>query len=804
MKIGIELRQIVMGASGGITQALKGVLEALFALPSKDEFLLFCTIYNRGLFTHLPPHVKAYSLPTETFFREIDRIGCEEGMKVLFRSYPMEDDLIFPLSRQIFFVPDIQHEVFPDFFSPVVLRARRLAANRALAAAGAIATLTDYTRQTLREHAWTRCQDIFIVSPALQAAHQGTASKDLSPKEQALIPSEDFFLYPGNLWPHKNHRRVLQAFRRFLSKDRRSMRLVLTGHPTGWAELQSEFPDVPVCHLGFVSPQVMRALFERARALVFFSLYEGFGIPLLEAFSAGTPVVCSNTTSLPEVGRDAILTCDPTDVEAMSDLMVRIVQDDGLRTELVSKGRKRLRAYSWDKSARKLLKAMHRAAITLAPAVHAPSITRNERDRPLVSIITPSFNQGRFLKRTIESVLKQSYPRIEYIVVDGGSTDESLSILKSYGRRFKWISEPDGGQADAINKGFTRSQGTIQTYLNSDDVLLPGAVERVVDYFREHPDIDMVYGQADYIDEEDRVIGLYRTAEYSFERMMQDCCVCQPAAFWQKRIAEKVGPFNPRLHYVMDYEYWLRMDRLGGRLAHLPERLAASRLYPETKTLSSRDRIFKEIFQICHEQGGYVDLNYFFGLWHHLIWERKDGWPTLLRRLSSSHQRMARLHHAWYHRHQFPPRRMVFSMGQEVKRRVIDRVSLLRRSMVPIQVWTIRRDGRNTVFGYWSDNWLEPSTRIYFQDGAVNRYIRLAGIPPVDMTLTVRESGAVLKTFLLRGNQFEVVEFAVPGKTGQLSLEFSQHIVDVAQRRLSFQIIETNLFSEQDAFFNKY
>jgi hypothetical protein len=147
---------------------------------------------------------------------------------------------------------------------------------------------------------------------------------------------------------------------------------------------------------------------------------------------------------------------------------------------------------------------------------------------------------------------------------------------------------------------------------------------------------------------------------------------------------------------------------------------------------------------------------------------------------------------------------MVFSMGQEVKRRVIDRVSLLRRSMVPIQVWTIRRDGRNTVFGYWSDNWLEPSTRIYFQDGAVNRYIRLAGIPPVDMTLTVRESGAVLKTFLLRGNQFEVVEFAVPGKTGQLSLEFSQHIVDVAQRRLSFQIIETNLFSEQDAFFNKY
>src|SRR5262249_13916364 len=225
------------------------------------------------------------------------------------------------------------------------------------------------------------------------------------------------------------------------------------------------------------------------------------------------------------------------------------------------------------------------------------------------------------------SVLGQTYPHIEYLVMDGGSTDESVAILKSYGKRFAWVSERDGGQTAAINKGFARTHGAIRAYLNSDDVLLPEGVETAVRHFQRHSDCDLLYGNADYIDEEDRVIGRYNTAEYTFERLMQDCCVCQPAAFWQTRIAERVGPFDERLHFVMDFDYWIRIDRAGGRLEHIPDKLACSRLYPQTKTLSARSQIYKEIIQVCLERGGYIHRDYIRGLWHHLCYEREGGWP---------------------------------------------------------------------------------------------------------------------------------------------------------------------------------
>src|SRR5262249_60187171 len=120
-------------------------------------------------------------------------------------------------------------------------------------------------------------------------------------------PWGDFFLFPATLGPHKNQGRLLEAFARFRQQTRRPICLVLTGHPDGWPALQAGYPDLPVHHLGFVRPALLRHLYERARALVFFSLHEGFGMPLLEAFDAGTPVRCSTTTSLPEVGGDAVL-----------------------------------------------------------------------------------------------------------------------------------------------------------------------------------------------------------------------------------------------------------------------------------------------------------------------------------------------------------------------------------------------------------------------------------------------------------------------------------------------------------------
>ena len=238
-------------------------------------------------------------------------------------------------------------------------------------------------------------------------------------------------------------------------------------------------------------------------------------------------------------------------------------------------------------------------------------------ESPLVSIVTPSYNQGVFLKRTINSVLNQDYPNIEYIVIDGGSEDGSVDILKEYEDSFEWISEPDRGQSHAINKGFARARGTILGYLNSDDILYPGSISTVVKQFHKNPEVDMLYGKADYIDKEDKKTGMYNTDVYSFERNMFDCCICQPASFWRKRVADIVGKFDESLHYAMDYDYWLRMDRAGGRILHIPDILAASRRYEETKTLSQREEIFSEIFKICKTHGNYVSRNYFDGLWHY-------------------------------------------------------------------------------------------------------------------------------------------------------------------------------------------
>jgi glycosyltransferase involved in cell wall biosynthesis len=266
---------------------------------------------------------------------------------------------------------------------------------------------------------------------------------------------------------------------------------------------------------------------------------------------------------------------------------------------------------------------------------------------PLVSIVTPSLNQARFLSRTIDSVLGQTYPHIEYFVADGGSRDESLGILRSYGERFRWVSEPDRGQADAINKGFSHCRGQIRGYLNSDDVLLPDAVAAVVRHFRAHPDWDMVYGRGQIIDAEGQSQGYFPTEEFSFPRLLQICFVCQPATFWRTEIADRIGPFNERLQYVMDYEYWLRIHQSGGRIVHIGETLAQARDHPACKTRRAQTDMLRELFDVCLEQVGRVDFSHLLAYWHYRCHRSECGWPRYLRRLPGFPQTMANIHFRW-------------------------------------------------------------------------------------------------------------------------------------------------------------
>jgi len=269
------------------------------------------------------------------------------------------------------------------------------------------------------------------------------------------------------------------------------------------------------------------------------------------------------------------------------------------------------------------------------------------RTRPLVSIVTPSFNQGRFLRRTIDSVLAQDYPHIEYSVIDGGSKDDSVDILRSYGDRFRWASEPDRGQSDAINKGFARCRGAIRAYLNSDDVLCPGAIRTVVAHFDEHPRWDLIYGNAHNIDADDKVLSSYPTAEYELNRLLQNCFICQPAAFWKASVAEQVGPFDVDLHYAMDLDYWLRIDRAGGHIVHVPEALACNRVYAETKSLSARDRVYREILQVCRRHAGQAGFSQYFAYWYHRCHEAPRGWPRWLHALPRPEYWLALMHYRW-------------------------------------------------------------------------------------------------------------------------------------------------------------
>lgn len=213
---------------------------------------------------------------------------------------------------------------------------------------------------------------------------------------------------------------------------------------------------------------------------------------------------------------------------------------------------------------------------------------------PRISIITPSFNQGRFIERTIRSVLSQDVDGMEYIVVDGGSTDETIPVLRRYERRLRWISEPDEGHADAVNKGVARTSGSVIGWLNSDDVYYPGALRTVLRYFDSHPDARVVYGDAEHIDEHDAFIETYPTEAWSFRRLLEVCFISQPAAFVRREVFDRHGPLDKRLK-SNDYEFWVRLGKSGETFDYLPRRLAGGRLHEDCATLSDVVRCHRDI-----------------------------------------------------------------------------------------------------------------------------------------------------------------------------------------------------------------
>jgi glycosyltransferase involved in cell wall biosynthesis len=224
---------------------------------------------------------------------------------------------------------------------------------------------------------------------------------------------------------------------------------------------------------------------------------------------------------------------------------------------------------------------------------------------PLVSIVTPSFNQARYLEATIQSVISQDYVRLEYIIMDGGSTDGSVDIIKKYEDKLAWwVSEKDQGQTDAINKGFSRAKGEILAWINSDDTYQPGAISSAVNVLLAHPEIGLVYGNANYINVDGNIIGHFPAAQTDLARLRRGYVhIPQQTAFFRGDLWRSVGPLDPSFYFAMDYDLWVRLA-LRSQVKYNPQTWANFRLHTSGKTISADDRCWPEMLRVHYRDGG--------------------------------------------------------------------------------------------------------------------------------------------------------------------------------------------------------
>ena len=614
LRIAVNLRQFYKGKIGGMENYVRNVLAGL------DHHALTIWVHEDEV-----ENVRAFA-PRATIVGITHQQGAsaiEKGLRaakydLFFCPLLVLEPLVVDIPSAVM-MPDVQHEFFPEFFEPPVLQWRRQTYGPSALNTDVLFTLSEHAKSTIVAKFRIDPSKISVIHLDADAHFH---SPQPSPAFAALNLPAKYLYFPANFWPHKNHANVLAALQLAAAQGESDLHLVLSGSPAGSEPLQAEAARLGlngrVHFKGYLDKTVIPDVYRHSLALLFATKFEGFGIPILEAFYTGAPVITANSGSCVEVAGDAAVLVDPLSPESIAQGLLKVARDPDLRDTLTAKGRERVKDFSWSRAVELTEQAF--AKIT-APAYTRPSRISVE-EWPRIGIVTPTYNMAEFLEETIESVLSQNYPNLDYVVMDGGSKDGTVDILRKYDGKLRWCSERDGGQGDAINKGWHALSGDIFAYINADDTYLPDALPKVAQHFKRNPGVGMIYGEAYHVDVTGKIIDRYPTQPFDLETLNNQCYVCQPAAFLLREAYANAGMIDVNMHYALDYDLWIRVAKRYG-VRKVDEYYATSRMHMDNKTLSSRRKVYQEIISTVRREYGYVPYEWINGYACYLL-DKKD------------------------------------------------------------------------------------------------------------------------------------------------------------------------------------
>ncbi len=487
-------------------------------------------------------------------------------------------------------VPGLAHVTDPDSLPPAAAERELRECRLTVAASARLLTFTEGAAGELSDHFGVPRERIAVV-PAAGRPHMAEPGHE--PAFATLGLPADYVLADAE----GEHSVLLRALSLLPPPERPE--LVLTGASLEDSERLRREADAlgigAVVRLAGAIPVAAEPLVLRhARALVDCAPRRRFPLAAVEAVVCGTPVVTTPGTPAAELAGDSALVADDASPEALA---------QALRQAATTERAPGAGELSWERTAG--------ALVEVARSLNEPGAwVRSEP--PPVSVVTPTLQMSRFLRDTIESVLGQDYPRLEYLVMDGGSTDGTVDLLRGYGDRLRFVSEQDGGQADAVNRGFRATSGELFAFLNADDTYLPGAVGKAVRGFLENPGAAVVYGNGVHVDEQGDEIAPYPTQDFDRDALMRRCFICQPAAFISRSALEQVGLLDARLQVSLDYDLWIRLAKLYP-FARVGGTLATSRMHAGNKTLAQRRLAYSESIEIVKRHFGYVPLDWLHG-----------------------------------------------------------------------------------------------------------------------------------------------------------------------------------------------